>query len=193
MEQNHISARYGVGAQETQDTGGNTGWGRYPSFSVAGTRAGSGGAASPPCSHPQAAAGSSARGKGSIDPPSSASWRGAAGSGYSSAPRPGAPAELLLALLHKYTGSNSQWCPYFSLWQDFRSLDHPMFWPEEEQRWLLQGTGIPEAVEKDLASIHLEYSSMILPFIESYPNIFDPKLHTLELYKQLVAFIMAYR
>ncbi|KAM6064732.1 N-lysine methyltransferase SETD6 isoform 3-T3 [Theristicus caerulescens] len=34
---------------------------------------------------------------------------------------------LLLALLHEYTASNSQWKPYFSLWQDFKSLDHPMF------------------------------------------------------------------
>ncbi|KAM8985102.1 N-lysine methyltransferase SETD6 isoform 1-T1 [Ara ararauna] len=99
---------------------------------------------------------------------------------------------LLLALLHEYTASNSHWRPYFSLWQDFRSLDHPMFWPEEERRRLLQGTGIPEAVEKDLANIHLEYSSIILPFMESHPNVFDPKLHTLELYKQLVAFVMAY-
>jgi len=58
---------------------------------------------------------------------------------------------------------------------------------------LLRGTGIPEAVEKDLANIHLEYSSIVLPFMESHPAIFDPKLHTLELYKQLVAFVMAYR
>ena len=35
---------------------------------------------------------------------------------------------LLLALLHEYTASNSPWQPYLSLWQDFRSLDHPMFW-----------------------------------------------------------------
>ncbi|XP_068024490.1 N-lysine methyltransferase SETD6 isoform X2 [Melanerpes formicivorus] len=34
---------------------------------------------------------------------------------------------LLLALLHEYTASNSWWQPYFSLWQDFSSLDHPMF------------------------------------------------------------------
>ncbi|KAF1652774.1 N-lysine methyltransferase SETD6, partial [Eudyptes chrysocome] len=99
---------------------------------------------------------------------------------------------LLLALLHEYTASNSHWQPYFSLWEDFRSLDHPMFWPEEERRRLLQGTGIPEAVDKDLANIHLEYTSIILPFMESHPNVFDPKLHTLELYKQLVAFVMAY-
>ncbi|XP_010142141.1 PREDICTED: N-lysine methyltransferase SETD6, partial [Buceros rhinoceros silvestris] len=73
-----------------------------------------------------------------------------------------------------------------------RSLDHPMFWPEDERRRLLQGTGIPEAVDKDLANIHLEYSSIILPFMRSHPSVFDPKLHTLELYKQLVAFVMAY-
>ncbi|XP_075621795.1 N-lysine methyltransferase SETD6 isoform X2 [Balearica regulorum gibbericeps] len=99
---------------------------------------------------------------------------------------------LLLALLHEYTASNSRWRPYFSLWQDFRSLDHPMFWPEEERTRLLQGTGIPEAVDKDLANIHLEYSSIVLPFMESHADVFDPKLHTLELYKQLVAFVMAY-
>ncbi|XP_062442332.1 N-lysine methyltransferase SETD6 [Rhea pennata] len=99
---------------------------------------------------------------------------------------------LLLALLHEYTTSNSYWQPYFSLWQDFRSLDHPMFWPEEERKRLLQGTGIPEAVDKDLVNIQLEYNSIILPFIESHPDIFDPKLHTLELYKELVAFVMAY-
>ncbi|XP_064375515.1 N-lysine methyltransferase SETD6 isoform X1 [Dromaius novaehollandiae] len=99
---------------------------------------------------------------------------------------------LLLALLHEYTTSSSHWQPYFSLWQDFRSLDHPMFWPEEERTRLLQGTGISEAVDKDLVNIHLEYSSIILPFMECHPDIFDPKLHTLELYKELVAFVMAY-
>lgn len=35
---------------------------------------------------------------------------------------------LLLALLHEYTSSQSHWKPYLSLWTDFRSLDHPMFW-----------------------------------------------------------------
>lgn len=65
--------------------------------------------------------------------------------------------------------------------------------PQEERTRLLQGTGIPEAVDKDLANIHLEYNSIILPFMETHPNIFDPKLHTLELYKELVAFVMAYR
>ncbi|XP_051485210.1 N-lysine methyltransferase SETD6 isoform X3 [Apus apus] len=99
---------------------------------------------------------------------------------------------LLLALLHEYTASNSPWQPYLSLWKDFRSLDHPMFWPKEERTRLLQGTGIPEAVDKDLANIHMEYSSIILPFMQAHPDLFDPKVHTLELYKELVAFVMAY-
>ncbi|XP_014373784.1 N-lysine methyltransferase SETD6 isoform X3 [Alligator sinensis] len=99
---------------------------------------------------------------------------------------------LLLSLLYEYTARNSYWQPYLSLWPDLKSLDHPMFWPEEERVQLLQGTGILEAVDKDLANIHLEYTSLILPFMESHPDIFDPKLHTLELYQRLVAFVMAY-
>ncbi|KAM9121895.1 N-lysine methyltransferase SETD6 isoform 1-T1 [Pangshura tecta] len=99
---------------------------------------------------------------------------------------------LLLSLLHEYTASNSHWRPYFSLWPDFSSLDHPMFWPEEERVRLLQGTGILEAVDKDLANIQLEYTSIILPFMESHLDLFDPKLHTPELYRRLVAFVMAY-
>lgn len=35
---------------------------------------------------------------------------------------------LLLALLHEYTSPQSQWKAYLSLWTDFKSLDHPMFW-----------------------------------------------------------------
>ncbi|XP_066493871.1 N-lysine methyltransferase SETD6 [Tiliqua scincoides] len=99
---------------------------------------------------------------------------------------------LLLALLHEVTISNSHWAPYLSLWPDFSGLDHPMFWSAEERTRLLQGTGIPEAVEKDLTNIEAEYSSIILPFLKAHPDIFDPKVHTLELYKKLVAFVMAY-
>lgn len=48
-------------------------------------------------------------------------------------------------------------------------------------------------MDKDLANIQLEYSSIVLPFMQAHPDVFDPKVHTLELYKQLVAFVMAYR
>ncbi|XP_053255352.1 N-lysine methyltransferase SETD6 isoform X2 [Podarcis raffonei] len=99
---------------------------------------------------------------------------------------------LLLSLLHESTASDSRWGPYFSLWPNFSGLDHPMFWSKEEQMRLLQGTGIPEAVDKDLANIQTEYSTIILPFLKAHPDIFDPEVHTLELYKKLVAFVMAY-
>uniref|UniRef100_A0A8C8RX81 N-lysine methyltransferase SETD6 n=1 Tax=Pelusios castaneus TaxID=367368 RepID=A0A8C8RX81_9SAUR len=99
---------------------------------------------------------------------------------------------LLLSLLYECTASSSHWHPYLSLWPDLDGTDHPMFWPEEERVRLLQGTGIVEAVNKDLANIQLEYTSIILPFMESHLDIFDPKLHTLELYQRLVAFVMAY-
>ncbi|XP_053127500.1 N-lysine methyltransferase SETD6 isoform X2 [Hemicordylus capensis] len=99
---------------------------------------------------------------------------------------------LLLSLLHESTTSNSHWAPYLALWPGFSGLDHPMFWSAEEQKRLLKGTGVPEAVEKDLANIQLEYSSIILPFMKAHPDVFNPQVHTLELYQKLVAFVMAY-
>ncbi|KAM3829028.1 N-lysine methyltransferase SETD6 isoform 2-T2 [Vipera latastei] len=100
---------------------------------------------------------------------------------------------LLISLLYESTFSNSRWGPYFSLWPQFTDLDHPMFWGLEERARLLQGTGVLEAVEKDLANIEMEYSSIILPFLKAHPDLFNPKVHTLELYRRLVAFVMAYR
>ncbi|XP_042299803.1 N-lysine methyltransferase SETD6-like isoform X2 [Sceloporus undulatus] len=99
---------------------------------------------------------------------------------------------LLLSLLHESTASNSHWAPYLSLWPNFTNLDHPMFWSSEERKRLLQGTGVPEAVDRDLASIQKEHSSIVLPFMKVHPDLFSPKAHSLELYKRLVAFVMAY-
>ncbi|XP_029465104.1 N-lysine methyltransferase SETD6 isoform X2 [Rhinatrema bivittatum] len=99
---------------------------------------------------------------------------------------------LMLSLFHEYTNGDSRWRPYFSLWPDLGALGHPMFWPEDERVRLLQGTYVPEIVEKDLANMDLEYYTIVLPFMRLHPNIFDPKIHTLELYKKLVALVMAY-
>ncbi|XP_040838552.1 N-lysine methyltransferase SETD6 isoform X2 [Ochotona curzoniae] len=99
---------------------------------------------------------------------------------------------LLLALLHELQAPASRWRPYFALWPELGRLEHPMFWPEEERRRLLQGTGVPEAVEKDLANIRSEYHSIVLPFMEAHPDLFSPKVRSLELYRQLVALVMAY-
>ncbi|XP_057692396.1 N-lysine methyltransferase setd6 [Corythoichthys intestinalis] len=99
---------------------------------------------------------------------------------------------LLLALLYEYTTPQSKWKPYLSLWTDFKMLDHPMFWSKAERDRLLMGTGIPEAVDKDLANIQREYRDVVLPFMAKHPDIWNPLTHTLELYMQLVAFVMAY-
>ncbi|XP_067905905.1 N-lysine methyltransferase setd6 isoform X1 [Heterodontus francisci] len=99
---------------------------------------------------------------------------------------------LLLSMMFEITNSESRWKPYFSLWPDFRTLHHPMFWSEEERNRLLLGTGVALAVEKDLLNIEEEYNSVVLPFMKSHPDIFDLHKHTLDLYKKLVAFIMAY-
>ncbi|XP_032139964.1 N-lysine methyltransferase SETD6 isoform X2 [Sapajus apella] len=99
---------------------------------------------------------------------------------------------LLLALLHELQAAASHWRPYFALWPELGHLEHPMFWPEEERRRLLQGTGVPEAVEKDLDGIRSEYHSIVLPFMEAHPDLFSLRVHSLELYLQLVALVMAY-
>ncbi|XP_072242746.1 N-lysine methyltransferase setd6 [Leuresthes tenuis] len=99
---------------------------------------------------------------------------------------------LLLALLYEYTPSQSHWKPYLSLWSDFKALDHPMFWSKEERVKLLRGTGIPEAVDTDLSNIQREYKDVVLPFMIRHPDLWNPNTHTLDLYTQLVAFVMAY-
>ncbi|KAM6937962.1 N-lysine methyltransferase setd6 [Xenentodon cancila] len=99
---------------------------------------------------------------------------------------------LLLALLYEYTSSESHWKPYLSLWSDFKALDHPMFWSKEERDGLLRGTAVPEAVDTDLSSIQREYTSIVLPFMRKHPHLWNPNTHTLELYTQLVAFVMSY-
>ncbi|KAM4882749.1 LOW QUALITY PROTEIN: N-lysine methyltransferase SETD6-like [Thomomys bottae] len=99
---------------------------------------------------------------------------------------------LLLALLHELQAPASHWSPYFALWPELGRLEHPMFWTQEERQRLLQGTGVPEAVEKDLANIRSEFYSVVLPFMEAHPDLFSPKVRSLELYHQLVAVVMAY-
>lgn len=99
---------------------------------------------------------------------------------------------LLLGLLHEYTSTKSHWMSYLSLWNDFRKLDHPMFWSKDERDTLLKGTGIPEAVDSDIDKINKEYSDVVLPLIKKYPEYWSPHVHTLELYMQMVAFVMAY-
>ncbi|XP_038842834.1 N-lysine methyltransferase setd6 [Salvelinus namaycush] len=99
---------------------------------------------------------------------------------------------LLLALMYEYTSPQSHWRPYLSLWSDFTALDHPMFWSKDERDRLLKGTGIPEAVDTDLTNIQKEYKDIVLPFITLHPDLWDPERHTLDLYRSLVAFVMAY-
>lgn len=57
----------------------------------------------------------------------------------------------------------------------------------------MKGTGIPEAVKTDLEKLEAEYNNVVLPFMKSHSDLWDPERHTLELYKRLVAFVMAYR
>lgn len=48
-------------------------------------------------------------------------------------------------------------------------------------------------MDRDLLNIQKEYTSVVLPFITKHSDLWNPDTHTLELYIQLVAFVMAYR
>lgn len=74
-----------------------------------------------------------------------------------------------------------------------QSVTAGVFRPPEERDTLLKGTGISEAVNKDLSNIQREYTDVALPFITKHPHLWSPDTHTLDLYMQLVAFVMAYR
>lgn len=64
---------------------------------------------------------------------------------------------------------------------------------KDERVGLLKGTGVPEAVDTDLANIQREYTQVVLPFITKHPEYWSPDTHTLDMYTKLVAFVMAYR
>ncbi|XP_072037649.1 N-lysine methyltransferase setd6-like [Amphiura filiformis] len=99
---------------------------------------------------------------------------------------------LLLSLMFEYTNQTSKWRPYLDLCPDFDELDQPMFWSREEVEEELRGTGIPASVKRDEENMSREYQSIALPFMMKHTDTFNPEIHTLDLYKKMVAFVMAY-
>ncbi|KAK2172793.1 hypothetical protein NP493_928g00041 [Ridgeia piscesae] len=99
---------------------------------------------------------------------------------------------LLLALMYEYTNPTSRWRPYTQLVPDFDELDLPMFWPKNQVDQYLAGTGVVKAVTKDLTSLTEEFHTIVLPFVKQHANIFPSECQSLEFYKKMVAFVMAY-
>lgn len=99
---------------------------------------------------------------------------------------------LLLALMYEYTNPTSHWKPYLNLVPDVTVLDQPYFWGEDELRKELKGIEILKDVERDIQLIEEEYKCIALPFIKKHPNYFSESCHTLDLYKHMAAFVMAY-
>ncbi|XP_074640987.1 N-lysine methyltransferase setd6-like [Tubulanus polymorphus] len=99
---------------------------------------------------------------------------------------------LLVSLLYEYTSPHSRWRPYIDLVPDFKELDPPMFWERKERAKELKGTGIHDAVEKDLENIKKEFNKIVLPFMKKHPETFPSECHSLDMYKKMVSFVMAY-
>ncbi|KAK7495545.1 hypothetical protein BaRGS_00013243, partial [Batillaria attramentaria] len=99
---------------------------------------------------------------------------------------------LLVALLYEYNNPESLWRPYLDIVPDFSQLDLPMFWSSKEREELLTGTGVVESVNRDLAMMENDFNTKALPFMQKHSDVFGPQCQSLELYKKMVAFIMAY-
>ncbi|XP_074635550.1 N-lysine methyltransferase setd6-like isoform X1 [Acropora palmata] len=99
---------------------------------------------------------------------------------------------LLVALMYEYTDPSSHWRPYLNLIPDINVLDQPMFWGRHERQKELKGTGILEDVEHDVQKIEEEYKCIAWPFMNKHKQYFSESHHTLDLYKHMAAFVMAY-
>ena len=68
--------------------------------------------------------------------------------------------------------SSSFWWPYLSLVPSESSPGSAHQWLPEERRQLLQGSGVGERVERDLANIKKDHCEIILPFLQRHPEFF---------------------
>lgn len=99
---------------------------------------------------------------------------------------------LLLALMYEIQNPNSDWKPYLDLVFGNDKQDHPMFWEREMMLCELNGTGIPEKVTTDLNNMKCEFETIVEPFIQIHPDKFTTEECNFDLYKKIVAFVMAY-
>ncbi|XP_062578040.1 N-lysine methyltransferase setd6-like [Saccostrea cucullata] len=98
--------------------------------------------------------------------------------------------ELLICMMHEYKAQKSQWKSYFDVLPE--SVDLPMFWTKEEREQLLTGTGVVEAVNRDIEKIHKEFQSIVSPYIKKHKDIISPGCDDIDLYKRMVSYVMAY-
>uniref|UniRef100_UPI00358E2559 N-lysine methyltransferase SETD6 n=1 Tax=Myxine glutinosa TaxID=7769 RepID=UPI00358E2559 len=99
---------------------------------------------------------------------------------------------LLITLMYESSHLDSPWAPYIALWPNFLQADLPMFWPRDERRELLRGTGVLQATAQDLRNIRKEFRTVVAHFPSRHTDVFEPERSNLELYTRLVAFVMAY-
>ncbi|KXJ27772.1 N-lysine methyltransferase setd6 [Exaiptasia diaphana] len=99
---------------------------------------------------------------------------------------------LLLSLMYEYTNAESFWKPYLDIVPSLTELDQPMFWNKKDRKCLLKDTEIFDDVEQDLKCIEKEYNEVVKGFIKKHEDKFDLSIHSLDLYKHMASFLMAY-
>jgi hypothetical protein len=69
--------------------------------------------------------------------------------------------------------SLSFWWPYLALVPSETAPGPPHLWSPEERNQLLQGTGVRQRVLRDLANMERDYHSIVLPFIQNHPSLYQ--------------------
>lgn len=100
---------------------------------------------------------------------------------------------LLLTLMFEYNNKNSFWAPYLRLMPEAKEFGHPFFWTTGDQIANLSGMSLFYDIQRDIINMEHEYNQFVLPFLcrnkDICPNVAD---YSLDLYKRVVAFVMAY-
>jgi len=100
---------------------------------------------------------------------------------------------LLITLMYEYNSENSPWKQYLQLIPETKNLGHPLFWKLGELEEELQGISLYDDTKQDIGNLEDEYRRYVVPFVYQNKDICKRiEDYSLDLYKRMVAFIMAY-
>uniref|UniRef100_T2M9D8 N-lysine methyltransferase SETD6 n=1 Tax=Hydra vulgaris TaxID=6087 RepID=T2M9D8_HYDVU len=100
---------------------------------------------------------------------------------------------LLITLMWEFNQKDSFWASYLLLVPEISEFGHPLFWKEEEYNLEFQGMPLLNDIIVDRENIETEYAEFVLLFLRRNKDLFGSlENYSLEFFKRMVAFVMAY-
>ncbi|KAJ2964450.1 hypothetical protein NQZ79_g637 [Umbelopsis isabellina] len=94
---------------------------------------------------------------------------------------------LILCMMYESQREQSFWKPYFDILP--KEFSTPMFWDQKDLEELASTSVIDKIGKEDAETL---YKETLLPIIKSHPDVFDEKVHNVELFHVCGSLIMAY-